>query len=315
MLVACRKSVTKKAPQRNANIPANTSVTSNLSKHRNSKQTKLAPRGSPLESHKGSASHSPVHIQKDQGNPPKSDQPLSSNHPSSSRNTQSNNHHSVFIDPANSEIPNETLPSSNENTTPNTTFTPAHDNVSCHHTVPPSDHTSKHPLKVNSRLSTDKVPDSSLLPNPNNSNPLTLMDIDAIKLNSSTKPHSHPHIQTASCPRTLPAHGSTNSILSSEPTSSTEQPPHLQQEPKCSSPAQTPPLSTITPIITHTSTLPTTPTSNSVSGELGSPHEGSTASHWRSPSAMASGMPNPVLDMSRSRNGTSIKNPNPSNPC
>ena len=30
---------------------------------------------------------------------------------------------------------------------------------------------------------------------------------------------------------------------------------------------------------------------------------------------MASGMPDPILDTSRSRNGTSFKNSNPSNPC
>ena len=57
------------------------------------------------------------------------------------------------------------------------------------------------------------------------------------------------------------------------------------------------------------------PIGNSVSGKLGSPQEGNTASHWRLPSAMASGMPDPILDTSRSRNGTSFKNPNPSNPC
>uniref|UniRef100_A0A2N9F7H7 Reverse transcriptase domain-containing protein n=1 Tax=Fagus sylvatica TaxID=28930 RepID=A0A2N9F7H7_FAGSY len=71
---------------------------------------------------------------------------------------------------------------------------------------------------------------------------------------------------------------------------------------------------TPTPSI-HTSTLSTTHTNNTISGELGSTQEGYTASHWRSPSEMASGMPDPILDTSRSRNGTSFKNSNPSNPC
>ena len=73
MIMSRRKSVTKKALQKNANTSPNTPVISNLSKHRNSKPTKLAPRGSPLEPHKEFVSPSPVPIQKDQGNPPKSD--------------------------------------------------------------------------------------------------------------------------------------------------------------------------------------------------------------------------------------------------
>ena len=125
MLVARRKSATKKAPPKNASLLANAPVTSNLSKHKNSKQSKLTPRGSPLESHKGSVSHLPLHTQEDQGNPTKSDQPLSSNHPSSSQNTQPNHHHLVSIDLANSEIPNTALPFSNVNNSPNTRFIPA----------------------------------------------------------------------------------------------------------------------------------------------------------------------------------------------
>ena len=85
------------------------------------------------------------------------------------------------------------------------------------------------------------------------------MDIDATKLTPSTELRSHPHILTASCPRTLLAHGSTSSVLSPEPPNPTEQPPHPQQKPECPPLAQTPPISASTPIITHTSTLSTTP--------------------------------------------------------
>ncbi|GMY19594.1 hypothetical protein FCV25MIE_14833 [Fagus crenata] len=312
MLVNRRRSATKKTFKKNASILANAPATAYISKQKKSKQSKSTPRGSPLESHKGSVSHLSPHTREDQSNPTKSDQPLSSNHPSSSQNTQPHHHHLVSIDPAHSGIPNTASPLANVNNSPTTRSIPAQDNVSLH-TIPPSDHTSNHPLKVNLCLSTDKAPDPPLLPNPNNSDPLISMDLDATELTSSIEPLSHSH-QTNTCNRNLPGHGSTSSTLSFEQSNSTEQTSQLKQEPKCSS-AQTSPTSTTTPIITHTSTLSFTPTSNSVSGKLGSAQEGSTASHRKSSSEMASGMPNPVLDTSRSRNGTSIKSTNSSSSC
>ncbi|GMY13368.1 hypothetical protein FCV25MIE_08607 [Fagus crenata] len=72
MLVSRRKNVTKKAAQKNANTSPKSSVTSNASKHRNSKLTNLTPRDFPLEPHKDSKSSSPIPIDKDNANPPKS---------------------------------------------------------------------------------------------------------------------------------------------------------------------------------------------------------------------------------------------------
>ncbi|GMY29705.1 putative ribonuclease h protein [Fagus crenata] len=323
MIVSRRKSVAKKAIQKNTNTIPKSPVTSNASKHRNSKPINSTPRDPPLEPHKASMSSSPIPIGKDKGDPTKSgrksDQLGSSKQPSSSLNTQTVNYHSVNIDSTHLGKSNTTLLSSTENNTLNTRFIPSHVSVNCHHVSQTSDHTSNHPLKVNPHLPTDQVPNSPLITTSTNSNPLTSMDIDASKLTPSSEPHSNSHIPNTPCPTTHSAHGSTSSVLSPESpkhtkqTSLPQQKP--QQKPECPQSTQTPSPSTNTHTITHTSTLSTTHTNNTISGELGSTQEGYTASHWRSPSEMASGLPDPILDTSGGRNGTSFKSSNPSNSC
>jgi hypothetical protein len=235
MIVSRRKSVAKKAIQKNTNTLPKSPVTSNASKHRNSKPINSTSRDPPLEPHKAPMSSSPIPIGKDKRDPMKSgrksDQSGSSKQPSSSLNTQTVNHHSVSIDSAHLEKSNTTLLSSTENNTLNTRFIPSHDSVNCHHVSQTSDHTSNHPLKVNLHLPTDQVPNSPLITTFTNSNPLTSMDINASKLIPSSEPHSNSHIPNTPCPTTHSAHGSTSSGLSPESPKHTKQTSLPQQKP------------------------------------------------------------------------------------
>ncbi|GMY12064.1 receptor like protein 30 [Fagus crenata] len=313
MIVSRRKSAAKKAVQKNANTVPRAPTSSNASTHRNTKSTNSTPRDSPLEPHKDPMSSSSIPINRDKGNPPKSGQSVSPNQPPSTHNTQIFTHRSDIINATHFEKPNTILPFPTDNTPSHANSLDSHNSASCHHVTYPSDHTSSHSMKINSHLPTDKVPASPPLPNPR-----TSMDIDTTKVSFSTEIHSNTHIITDSCPRTLVTHGSTSSSLPPEPSQYTKQSLPPKQKPKCPSSTQTSPPPTINPTInptiTHIPTLPNTHTNHTVSGELGSTQEGYTASHWRSSSEVASGLPDPILDSSRSRNGTSPERSNPSNP-
>ncbi len=218
MLVSRRKSATKKAVQKNANTVPKALASSHASTHRNLKFTNSTPRDSPIEPHKDPMSSSSIPINRDQGNPPKSNQSVTPNQPPSTHNTQIFTHHSDIINAAHFEKPNTTLPSPTDNTLLDDKSLSSHNSASGHHVTYPSDHTSSHSSKINSHLPTVKVPDFLPLPNPR-----TSMDIDTTKVSLSSEIHSNPHTLTASGLRTLVTHGSTSSSLPPEPSQHTKQ--------------------------------------------------------------------------------------------
>ncbi|GMY33131.1 hypothetical protein FCV25MIE_28373 [Fagus crenata] len=315
MMVSRWKSGSRKPLQKNATTSPDIQTFTSHIKYRNAKPTNLSPRGSPLDPHKRSVSPSPVIILKNQDSSPKYDPPLSAEHSSTSQNTQRNNHHSEIVESTNPDFIDTTLQSPSVITSPKSRFASVNDSTSSQHNAPSPDSTSKYPLKVNSHFFADKVLDTTLATNPINCNPLTSMEIDASTLTPLKESCPQSPILISPCLRTLPTYGSTSSILSPTPPNLREQSPHNQHKPQHTLPDQKPPVSAVSPVTTHTSTLPPTPTNNSLSGKLGSPQEGNTASHQRSTSKMVVGMPDAILDTNRGSNEISFKNPNPSNPC
>jgi hypothetical protein len=315
MMVSRRKNGSRKPLHKNATTSPDIQASTSHSKIRNVKFTNLNTRGTPLDPHKRSVYLSSVTIKKNQNNSLECDPLQSTEHPSTSQNMKIINHHPDIMDTANPAFINAPSQSPSATTSSKAKSLPSKDSTSHQHGASSPDSTSKDLLKVNTHFSADKVLNTALVTNPTNCNPLISMEIDTstpIPL-KGTCPQSH--MLTPTCPETLPTHGSTSSIPSTTPPNLREQSSHFQQKSQHTPPDQKPSLSAVPTVTTHTPTLPPTSANNPISGKLGSTQGGNSTSHRRSPSKMVAGLSNTILDTGRRSNGTSSKNPNPSNSC